>query len=60
MTDGFLNLLKPPGMTSSDAVVLVRRAFARGTKVGHMGTLDPRPRACSPSGSAARRAFLTM
>ena len=40
-TDGFLNLLKPPGMTSSDAVVMVRRAFPKGTKVGHMGTLDP-------------------
>ena len=40
-TDGFLNLLKPPGMTSSDAVVMVRKAFPRGTKVGHMGTLDP-------------------
>ena len=25
MSDGFLNFLKPPGMTSSDAVVLVRR-----------------------------------
>lgn len=56
MTDGFLNLLKPPGMTSSDAVVLVRRAFARGTKVGHMGTLDPEAAGVLPIGvgSAAR------
>ena len=59
MTDGFLNLLKPPGMTSSDAVVLVRRAFARGTKVGHMADPRPRwPRACSPSGVGSGGAAL--
>ena len=39
--DGFINLLKPPGMTSSDAVAAVRRLLARGTRVGHGGTLDP-------------------
>ena len=39
--DGFLNVLKPPGMTSSDAVVMVRRRCPKGTKVGHGGTLDP-------------------
>jgi tRNA pseudouridine55 synthase len=39
--DGFINLLKPPGMTSSNAVVAVRRMFPRGTRVGHGGTLDP-------------------
>lgn len=39
--DGFINLLKPPGMTSSDAVVKVRKLLPRGTKVGHGGTLDP-------------------
>lgn len=38
--NGFLNLLKPPGMTSSDAVVRVRRTL-QGEKVGHAGTLDP-------------------
>ena len=38
---GYLCVLKPPGMTSSDAVVRVRRRFPRGTKVGHAGTLDP-------------------
>ncbi len=38
--EGFLNLLKPPGMTSHDAVGKVRRIF--GTRsVGHAGTLDP-------------------
>lgn len=39
--DGFVNLLKPPGMTSSDAVLFVRRLLPRGTRVGHLGTLDP-------------------
>jgi tRNA pseudouridine55 synthase len=38
--EGFLNLLKPPGMTSHDVVAGVRRRL--GTKrVGHLGTLDP-------------------
>lgn len=36
--DGFLNLLKPPGMTSHDAVAWLRRRV--GTAVGHAGTLD--------------------
>jgi len=35
-----LNLLKPPGMTSSDAVVDVRRLLHE-KKAGHTGTLDP-------------------
>lgn len=39
--DGFINLLKPPGMTSSDAVFKVRKMLPRGVKVGHGGTLDP-------------------
>lgn len=40
MSDGFINLSKPAGMTSHDAVNLVRKIF--GTKkVGHAGTLDP-------------------
>ncbi len=37
---GFLVLLKPPGMTSHDAVQFVRRVF-RTRDVGHAGTLDP-------------------
>ncbi|MCI8413187.1 MAG: tRNA pseudouridine(55) synthase TruB [Clostridia bacterium] len=37
---GVLNLYKPKGITSSDAVVKCRRIL--GTKaIGHMGTLDP-------------------
>lgn len=38
--DGVLNLLKPPGMTSHDAVAFVRRTLGV-KKVGHTGTLDP-------------------
>ncbi len=45
--NGFLCVLKPPGMTSSDVVVRVRRKLGRGVKVGHAGTLDPEgPPAC--------------
>ncbi len=37
---GVFNLLKPPGMTSHDAVSVARRVL--GTKrIGHTGTLDP-------------------
>ncbi len=38
---GFLNLNKPTGMTSRDAVNLVVRLVGRKGKVGHAGTLDP-------------------
>ncbi len=38
---GFLNFLKPPAMTSHDAVAWLRRQLPRGTRVGHLGTLDP-------------------
>lgn len=38
--NGFLNLLKPPGMSSAAAVSMVRRRL-NGAKVGHAGTLDP-------------------
>lgn len=41
MSDGFINLNKPSGMTSHDAVNRVRRIFST-RKVGHAGTLDPR------------------
>ncbi len=40
MHDGFLNLLKPPGMTSHDLVDWIRAALDQ-RKVGHLGTLDP-------------------
>ena len=37
---GFLNINKPPGITSFDVVRQIRRT-ARIRKVGHAGTLDP-------------------
>ena len=40
MSDGFVNLNKPSGMTSHDAVNRVRKIFST-RKVGHAGTLDP-------------------
>lgn len=38
--DGFLNVLKPPGLTSHDVVNSLRRIF-KTKKIGHAGTLDP-------------------
>ncbi|MCX7426620.1 MAG: tRNA pseudouridine(55) synthase TruB [Planctomycetia bacterium] len=38
---GLLNLNKPGGMTSREAVDVVQRLLPRRTKVGHAGTLDP-------------------
>ncbi|MDA8227133.1 MAG: tRNA pseudouridine(55) synthase TruB [Desulfitobacterium hafniense] len=38
--DGVVNILKPPGMTSSDVVMWLRRAL-KLKKIGHTGTLDP-------------------
>lgn len=37
--NGFLNLLKPPGMSSGACVAIVKRLT--GQRVGHAGTLDP-------------------
>lgn len=39
--DGFLNILKPPGMSSGDVVNYVKKRLPRGVRVGHGGTLDP-------------------
>lgn len=45
MPDGFFNVIKPTGMTSSDVVVKIRgilkRHYGEKIKVGHLGTLDP-------------------
>ncbi|GAV23494.1 tRNA pseudouridine(55) synthase TruB [Carboxydothermus pertinax] len=38
--DGFINLLKPPGMTSHDVVAFLRKKL-KTKKIGHLGTLDP-------------------
>ncbi len=53
--DGFINLLKPPGMTSSDAVIWARRLLGE-KKIGHAGTLDPNAAGVLPLcvGKAAR------
>ena len=40
MRDGVINILKPPGMTSQDAVFDVKRTL-HVKRVGHTGTLDP-------------------
>ncbi len=39
-TTGFVNILKPTGMTSSDVVCRVKKIL-KTKKVGHLGTLDP-------------------
>lgn len=44
---GFLNVLKPPGMSSAQVVGYVRHLLGKA-KVGHAGTLDRRRRACCP------------
>jgi tRNA pseudouridine55 synthase len=40
MAEGFLNVLKPPGMTSHDVVAWARKRFSL-RRIGHLGTLDP-------------------
>ncbi len=37
---GFLNVLKPTGMTSADVVFAVKKLL-KPSKIGHLGTLDP-------------------
>ena len=39
MMDGYINVLKPPGMSSGAVVAIVKRAARE--KAGHAGTLDP-------------------
>jgi tRNA pseudouridine55 synthase len=38
--NGLINILKPPGMTSHEVVIALRRLF-NIQKIGHTGTLDP-------------------
>lgn len=40
MPNGLLLVDKPEGLRSTDCVARVRRAFGRGARVGHAGTLD--------------------
>ena len=53
--NGFLNILKPPGMTSAAVVAVVRRLTGE-KRVGHAGTLDPEAAGVLPVmiGKAAR------
>ena len=53
--NGFLNVLKPPGMSSA-AVVGFARRMTDGEKAGHAGTLDPEAAGVLPImiGKAAR------
>ena len=53
--NGFLNILKPPGMTSAAVVGNVRRLTGE-KRVGHAGTLDPEAAGVLPVmvGRAAR------
>lgn len=55
MTDGLVNVLKPPGLTSHDVVGILRRIY-KTKKIGHAGTLDPEAAGVLPSfiGSATR------
>jgi tRNA pseudouridine55 synthase len=38
--DGLINVLKPPGMTSHDVILHLRKIFGI-QRIGHAGTLDP-------------------
>lgn len=40
MNSGFINILKPPGMSSHDVVSTLRRVYGQ-KRIGHAGTLDP-------------------
>lgn len=53
--NGFINILKPPGMTSAAVVAVVRRLTGE-KRVGHAGTLDPEAAGVLPVmvGKAAR------
>ncbi len=45
LKDGFINVIKPTGMTSNDLVAklrgMIKRGYGEKIKVGHTGTLDP-------------------
>jgi len=46
--NGFINLFKPPGMTSMDALRHIKRITGQRQKVGHGGTMDPLARGVLP------------
>ena len=48
LAHGYINLYKPPGISSMDAVRQVKRLAGRRQKVGHAGTMDPLARGVLP------------
>ena len=48
LCNGFINLFKPPGITSMDALRHVKRITGQRKKVGHCGTMDPLARGVLP------------
>ena len=46
--NGFINLFKPPGITSMDALRQIKRITKQRQKVGHGGTMDPLARGVLP------------
>ena len=46
--NGFVNLYKPPGITSMDALRQIKRITGQRKKVGHRGTMDPLARGVLP------------
>lgn len=50
-TTGFINVLKPPGLTSHDVVRILRR-YLQEKRIGHGGTLDPGAAGVLPVGVA--------
>ena len=48
MANGFVNLFKPPGITSMDALRQIKRITGQRLKVGHGGTMDPLARGVLP------------
>ena len=51
--NGFVNIIKPQGMTSALCVMLCRKKLTKQfgkTKLGHMGTLDPMASGVLPMG----------
>ncbi|PKB71135.1 MAG: tRNA pseudouridine(55) synthase TruB [SAR202 cluster bacterium Io17-Chloro-G6] len=46
--NGFINLFKPPGITSMDALRQIKRITGQRRKVGHGGTMDPLARGVLP------------
>ena len=57
--NGFVNLLKPPGMTSNDAVMATRRLL-KTRRIGHAGTLDPEAAGVLPLGLGKATRLLSM